>query len=289
MASTGEVFGLFWNSQDGDRTYDASSFEFWLKKFFTSGVFEGDMQVTAKSGMTIEVGTGYANVDGKVKFWNAATELTLSPANSTYPRIDTVVITRDNVNRQITCEVVTGQYSGDSPVAPAPERDAETYQLVLAQIYVGNGVTEITQADITDTRPDTDLCGYITGTVQEMDFSQFAAQFEGYYENFVNTSEAAFDEWFEDVMESLHNLPADSAEYLQTEIDEIKGKTFTQTLTAGSTTLVFNDALIFTTSTFDIYADVYGLAPTDVAVTTGQAVLTFDPQPNNVSIKLIVT
>lgn len=251
MASTGEPYGLFWNSDNGDRTYDANSFEYWLKKFFTSGVFEGDLQVQASSGMTLVVGSGYANVDGKVKFWNAGFNLTLSPANSTYPRIDTIVITRDNVNRTITCEVVTGGYSGDAPQPTAPIRTAEIYQLVLAQIYVGNGVTEITQANITDTRPDTTLCGYIAGTVTEMDFSQFTAQFESYFAQFKTQHEnewsvweqtqvAAYAAWFDNVkaeqiadkadwdawyaalQEELHNLPADSAEYLQIQIDEIR-------------------------------------------------------------------
>lgn len=251
MASTGEPYGLFWNSENGDRTYDANSFEYWLKKFFTSGVFNGDLQVTATSGMTVQVGSGYANVDGKVKFWNAEFNLTLSPANSTYPRIDTIVITRDNVNREITCEVVTGAYSGDTPSATAPVRNAETYQLVLAQIYIANGATEVTQANITDTRPDTTLCGYITGTVTEMDFSQFTAQFEQYFTEFKNEHEtewstwettqvaaynawfanvqsqqvadkASWDAWYADLQDELHNLPSDSAEYLQVQIDEIR-------------------------------------------------------------------
>lgn len=61
-----------------------------------------------------------------------------------------------------------------------------------------------------------------------------------------------------------------------------------QTLSAGSTTLTFTDTSITTTSTIDIYADVYGIAPTEVTVTTGQAVLTFDPQQSSVSVYLYV-
>lgn len=240
MATTGEPFGLFWDSESGDRTYSAASFEYWLKKFFTSGVFNGDLQVNASSGMTLEIEPGYANVDGKVKFWNGAFTLTLNAANSTYPRIDTIVITRDNVNRQIVCEVVTGSYSGDTPQPTAPVRNSEIYQLVLAQIYVGAGVTGITQANITDTRPDNTLCGWITGTVEELDFSQFTAQFEQYFREFKADAEGDYESWFNEVQseqiedkeawdawyaalrEELHNLPADSAEYLQIQIDELK-------------------------------------------------------------------
>jgi len=195
MASTGEEYGLFWNSNDGDRTYSADSFEYWLKKFFTSGVFNGDMQVTASSGMTLNVGSGYANVDGKVKFWNDSFTVTLDAANSTRPRIDTIVITRDNVNREIICEKVTGAYSADNPQPTAPVRNSEKYQLVLAQIYVDAGTTSIAQEDITDTRAYPDLCGWVTGTVEEMDFSQFAAQFESYYARFVSESNTEYATW----------------------------------------------------------------------------------------------
>ena len=233
MASNGNEHGLFWGSNGGDRKYNAESFERWLKKFFTTGVFNGDLQVVEDSGMTLSVGTGYANVDGKVRFWDVASSVTISPANSTYPRIDSVMITRDNVNRDIYIEVITGAYSGDNPEATAPIRNAEKFQMVLAEIYVEHGATEITQADITDKRQDTSVCGYITGTVTEMDFSQFAAQFNSYYQQFVAGHEAdfdaweaaqkaAWDAWYAELVEELHELPPESAEYLQVEIMEIR-------------------------------------------------------------------
>lgn len=289
MATTGEPYGLFWDSQNGDRTYSAASFEYWLKKFFTSGVFNGDMQVKATSGMTLEIEPGYANVDGKVKFWNGAFNLTLNPANSTYPRIDTIVITRDNVNREITCEVVTGSYSADTPQPTAPIRNAEIYQLVLAQIYVGTGVTEITQSSITDTRPDNSLCGWITGTVTQLDFSQFTAQFEAYFAEFKADAEGdyaawfnnvqqeqiedkeAWDAWYAALQEELHELPPDSAEYLQVEIDELKESglsgsifkitTINSSLEGKSVSITNADGTEVKTGTFDSNLEcmIYGM------------------------------
>lgn len=218
MASTGEAYGLFWNSEHGDRTYDASSFEYWLKKFFTSGVFNGDLQVVATSSMIVRVDPGYANVDGKVKFLNSALNIVLDAANSTRPRIDTIVVTRDNVNREIRFEKVTGQYSTGEPQPTAPIRNAEIHQLVLAQIYVAAGVTSIIQANISDTRSNPDLCGWITGTVNEMDFSQFAAQFASYYEDFVDTNQADFESWFNQMKDQLST---DAAGHLQAQINGI--------------------------------------------------------------------
>ena len=62
----------------------------------------------------------------------------------------------------------------------------------------------------------------------------------------------------------------------------------TSTLSIGATSLTFSDASITTSSILDVYADLYGIAPTDITVTTGQAVLTFDAQTVAVSVKLFV-
>ena len=61
-----------------------------------------------------------------------------------------------------------------------------------------------------------------------------------------------------------------------------------QTLDTGSTTLVFEDPFISTDSVIDIYTSIYGLAPTNVSVTTGQITLTFDAQGSPVSVFVIV-
>lgn len=45
-----DEYGYFWNSNEHDRVYDADSFSNWLRKFFTTGVFQNDLQVTADRG-----------------------------------------------------------------------------------------------------------------------------------------------------------------------------------------------------------------------------------------------
>lgn len=200
-------YGFFFNSINGDRVYDADSFSTWLRKFFTSGVFEGELAVTAAEGMIVEVGSGYANVDGKVRFFNSPQTVALSPANSTYPRIDTIAVERNDVNREITLKYITGQYSGNTPSPAERQWGNGVYQLVLAQVYVGAGVTSISQANIADTRPDSNLCGYVMGTVEEIDLSQILAQ-----------SQEQFAEWFDRMKDQLSE---DAAGNLQLEIDSI--------------------------------------------------------------------
>ena len=219
MSVNGNEYGLFWNSEGGDRKYNAESFEMWLKKFFTSGVFADELQVTATSGMEIAVSGGYSNTDGKVMFFGNTTTFTLATASASNPRIDTVVVERNDGDRAITLKVVQGAYAAE-PVATAPVREDGVYQLVLAEIYVGQAASTITQANITDKRQDTTVCGYITGTVEEMDYSQFAAQFASYYENFTEENQAEFEDWFQHMKDQLST---DAAGHLQAEIDNING------------------------------------------------------------------
>lgn len=202
--------GLFWNSQNGDRVYDANDFSEWLKKFYTTGVFNGDLAVTASGGMTVSVSSGYVNIEGKVKFFSTPTALTLATASGTYGRIDTVVAECNYTDREIKLKVVTGTYS-TSPKATAPVRTAAAYQLVLAQIDVPAGATEITQKNIADKRMDSNVCGLVTGTVSQIDFSTVKAQ---------------FDSWFDDVKGTLDS---DAAGNLKNQIDAANEKIDTNT------------------------------------------------------------
>lgn len=66
------------------------------------------------------------------------------------------------------------------------------------------------------------------------------------------------------------------------------GNKLSSTLTAGNTTLTFSDASILTTSMIDIYVDTWGVAPSNVTVTTGSATLTFEAQQTDVSVMLLI-
>lgn len=243
---------LFYNSQNGDRLYDADSFEHWLKRFFTSGVFTGCCQVTASgSGMACTMSAGYANVDGKVRFFDESVTLTLQNAHSTYDRIDTIVVERNDVDREITVKVVTGSYSA-IPVATAPVRSGGIYQLVLAEVYIAAGTVSINQGNITDKRPDTSVCGYVVSAVSTPDFSELYTQFS-----------SQFAEWFEHMKDQLDE---DAAGHLQNEIDtlaeqQILKKTVDITIPAGLTSLVYPDAWI--TENTDCY--VHNIARTNTS------------------------
>ena len=210
-------YPLFYNSVNQDRVYDADSFSDWLKKFFTTGVFKDEMQVTAAGGMYVQVGGGYVNVGGKVMQFDQST-LTVGTADSRYYRIDSVIVERNDTDRQFYLKIVQGGTGTESSVTGVtPTRSGGIYQLVLARIKVKPGATYITQQDITDTRADNTLCGIVAGTVEQMDFEQFSAQFADYFVSFKTGRQADFDAWFANIQSILDE---DTAGHLMNEINK---------------------------------------------------------------------
>ena len=228
MAASDQYYSLFYNSIDGDRVYDADSWEYLLKKFFTPGVFAGDCRVQIAGGMAVSMGTGYANLDGKVRVFMSPVALTLQNAHATYDRIDTVVIERNDSTRSIDAKIVTGNTSLN-PTPTAPVRRNGIWQLVVAQIRVKAGAVQITQGDITDTRPNSSICGYVMTAVQTPDFSELFATFldQAHAEldamsqaagDWMEASKEDFDNWFSTIKTELDG---DVAANLQRQISDI--------------------------------------------------------------------
>ena len=71
-------------------------------------------------------------------------------------------------------------------------------------------------------------------------------------------------------------------------LHEISYKEVTGSLSAGSTSITLSDASITTTSTFDIFTDVYGVAPESVTVATGSITMTFEAQESTLGVKVRV-
>lgn len=191
-----------------DRVYNADSFSDWLRKFFTDGVFNGDCKVTAdgSAGMTVTVGSGYANIGGKVMNFSSTTDLTIATA-PTKDRIDNIVIQRNDTDRQFYIKVVQGTYpASGKPVAPT----RGTNELILAEVYVTAGATALTQVSITDRREDNNYCGYVIGTVDAIDISGITDQLK-----------ASFDAWFD----TVEKLSDETAAGLAARIQYVAGNT----------------------------------------------------------------
>ena len=75
-------------------------------------------------------------------------------------------------------------------------------------------------------------------------------------------------------------------------INEVADGAYTEvtgTLLTGATSITLSDASITTTSTIDIYTDVFGIQPTNAVVASGSITLTFLAQASNITVKVRVS
>ena len=137
-----------------DRVYKAEDWAWYFATFIANGIFpkpSDGLQVVAYSGMEIRVNAGYAFINGYA-FRNPATlSVTLDTAEGALNRVDRVVVRWDLPQRDMYIAVLKGTPSA-KPTATAVTRTTEIWELALADIYVGKGVTRIQTQNITDQR-----------------------------------------------------------------------------------------------------------------------------------------
>jgi hypothetical protein len=185
----------FFNSVSHDRTYKAEDWAEYFASFIGNGVFpvpSTGLQVLISSGMDVIVKTGKAWINGY--FYNNTSDhtITIATADGQLNRIDRVVVRWDLTNRTITAAVKSSAFSA-SPSVPALQRDADIYELALADIYVGAGVTAITQGNITDLRLDTSVCGVVAAVVEQIDTEAFNAQLQAWFADYQSLSAAEYN------------------------------------------------------------------------------------------------
>ena len=104
------------------------------------------------SGLSVKVPTGQAMVRGHYYFNTAIETLTVTTANATNPRIDTVVLELDPTLNSILLKVIAGTPAA-SPVAPTlTQTDSGVYQYPLADVAVPALAGAISAANVTDRR-----------------------------------------------------------------------------------------------------------------------------------------
>lgn len=197
----------FFNSVSGDRVYRAEEWAEYFASFIGNGVFpvpSTSLQVVAGSGMAVAVKTGKAWINGYFYYNTSDLPVTLATADGVLNRIDRIVVRWDLTERKISVAVKSST-PATSPVAPALQRDADAYELCLADVLVSAGVTAISQANITDRRLDGSLCGVVAGVVDQIDADAFNAQLEAWFADYKEMSVDEFNDLVS-YMESLELL-----------------------------------------------------------------------------------
>ncbi|VHU68877.1 phage structural protein [Clostridioides difficile] len=231
------------NSINGDRRYKAEDFREYFASFIGNGVFPNpstNLQVVDNNNMTITVKKGKGWINGAIYINTDDLVINIDAADGILNRIDRVVLRFDTLNRNIKLAIKKGTFNS-SPAATELQRDADAYELGLADIYIKAGAISITQSSITDLRLDKNLCGIVKGTVEEIDTTTLLAQlnawkdeeisnFNAWRENQENKQEdwynttttnfvSEFNTWFESIKDILDG---DAAGNLLNEINKVK-------------------------------------------------------------------
>lgn len=196
-----------------DRTYNADQMSTYFEGLVSDGVYEsvGDaMQVVASSGMQVQVKSGRMLIGSRWLKNDAAYPIAINAAHVTLNRYTAIVVRLDLSARTISIVAKDGDNATD-PTKPTMTNSQTVKEMCLAYIYVGRGVTSISQTNIEDTRPDNNVCGWITGIVQQVDTSKLFLQWQTAYEEFYQQmqtwqqqQEAAFNTWFSALTDQLN-------------------------------------------------------------------------------------
>ena len=203
----------FFNSVAGDRVYDADDISNMFKGLITDGIYAnvGDgFVVTEGTGMTLNVGSGRAIVEDRWIENDTTATITLNSSHVTLNRYTAIVLRKSTTDRSVTLEMIDGA-NASSPVKPSITRNATTYDILLAYVYVPAGATAITGSLITDMRANTSVCGFVTGLITQVDTSTLFNQYSAaYQENLANMEDweqdqkNAFDAWFAALTQDLN-------------------------------------------------------------------------------------
>ena len=209
-----------------DRVYSSAEFSHYWALLVGDGVFgqpSTSLNVLAMEpvAMRVKVAPGTGWIKGHyLTVPDNMDEVILVPvANPSLPRIDSIIMALNNADRDMKLYL----RSGTASVSPKPvtlQRDADVWELELAQITVAAGAGNISQTAIKDMRPDPNRCGIVTGLIDQFDVS-----------GFFTAAQASFNEWFaniqnqlgEDVAGNLLNL----IQGLTTRVDNLEGDIFT--------------------------------------------------------------
>ena len=210
------IHGYFFNAvKDGDvydRVYNAEDVTGYLDKIVGSGVFPNpstQLQVSAGTGMQVVVAEGQGWINGHKIVNDSDLPLSISASDVLLTRIDSVIFFVDLTTREMGIEIKEGTPS-TTPVAPALVRTSSRYEMQLATVRVAKQVEAITQQMITDTRANSDVCGFVAGLIQQVDTSTLFLQYQTAYaqmaaqmEAWQTAQQATFESWLATLTEKL--------------------------------------------------------------------------------------
>ncbi|WP_100406270.1 hypothetical protein [Bacillus solitudinis] len=196
------------DSIDGDRSFLAQKFSWYLERFLSSGVIHVNnkptLKVTKSEGLNSVVSPGGAIIKGRAYENTEPLTLIHVEGNATNPRIDRVVVRLDTTvdNRHVRVFIKQGT-PASNPVPPSLTRNTSIYEISLAQVRVNAGGNTI--STVADERLDTVVCGIVSSLIS-VPTDTFQDTFDTWFEgteqeaiDLLQRLEAEFEDWFNSV------------------------------------------------------------------------------------------
>jgi len=193
------------NSVNGDRKVDAAFFSLFFSTFISDGVFPNPstgLQLVEGPGMQTIVKPGKGWIQGRFMINDGDYILKHDIADGVLKRIDRIVMRLDHLTRQIEIVLKKGSQASN-PTAPTIQRDAEAYELVLADVLINAGTTQINQGLITDQRLNKSLCGIVHAVVDQVDTTTIFNQYQSWFNNYSVTKANEFRVWQDSIQNAM--------------------------------------------------------------------------------------
>lgn len=175
----------FFDSKNLDRVYTAEDFTSYLSGMICDGVFDtyGDnFSVSAGDNVSVVIGTGKAWIDGHFFLNDIAYKLALKKyVDESLNRYVIIGISCDTSDSVRACQIeVKSGTAATSPSVPSFQNTDTKKYLTLAAVRLNNGITEISQSDITDYRSNEKKCGYVKCILGKCRVSEILSSLDTY-------------------------------------------------------------------------------------------------------------
>lgn len=246
------TFG-FYNSINGDRTYDAIQFGQIFDGIITDGIYATYLKAMVvkasdnPSEVIVQPGRAWFNhtwtyIDADYPVEAPAPEVILD-------RVDTLVldVNTENASRANSLVWVQGTPASVNPEAPTLINTTTHHQYPLCNVYRKAGTTMIYAADITN-RVGTSATPFVTGVLTGINIDDLLSQWDDEFHTWENATKTSFEGWmvnqqsvyttwfnsirtqmagdldeFEAWFETIRGIiDEEAATHLQAEIDELK-------------------------------------------------------------------
>ena len=192
----------FYNSQNGDRKYNAEQMGSIFDGIIQDGVYQtiGDrFVVSPNDGTIVLVGSGRAWFNHTWTLNDASVPIDCGVSEVLLNRYDAIVleINASDTVRANSIKVVKGTPSS-SPSYPTLTNTETVHQYPLAYIYRKAGSTEITAANITS-MIGTSSCPYVIGVLEVLEaddvYASWEAKFNQWFADMTQEGNTEFDTW----------------------------------------------------------------------------------------------